>query len=44
MTPALAHDDDPVADIAHHVHVVLDEQHRGASVPDLPDMVEQALE
>jgi hypothetical protein len=27
---ALAHHDHPVADVTHHVHVVLDEQHRGA--------------
>ena len=40
---ALGHDDDPVGDVAHHVHVVLDEQHGHAEVLEVEDVVEQRL-
>ena len=40
---ALGHHDDPVGDVAHHVHVVLDEQHGHAQVLQVEDVVEQRL-
>ena len=41
--PALRHDDDPVGDVADHVHVVLDEQHGHAVLAQLLDVAEQRL-
>jgi hypothetical protein len=43
MTPALGHDDDPVADVADHVHVVLDEQDGHPVLAQLLDVAEQRL-
>jgi len=40
---ALSHHHDPVADVPHHVHVVLDEEHRRALVAQRLDVIEQAL-
>ena len=40
---ALRHHDDPVGDVAHHVHVVLDEEHGHAEVLEVEDVVEQRL-
>jgi hypothetical protein len=40
---ALGHDDDPVGDVPHHVHVVLDEQHGHPLVLEVEDLVEQRL-
>ena len=40
---ALGHHDDPVGDVADHVHVVLDEQHRAALVAQRLHVPEQRL-
>ena len=40
---ALGHHDDPVGDVADHVHVVLDEEHRHALVAQVLDVAEQRL-
>ena len=40
---ALGHHDHPVGDVAHHVHVVLDEEHGHALVLEVEDVVEQRL-
>ncbi len=40
---ALGHHHHPVRDVAHHVHVVLDEQHRHALVPQRLDVAEERL-
>ena len=40
---ALGHDDDPVGDVPHHVHVVLDEEHGHALVAEALDVAEQRL-
>ena len=40
---ALGHHDDPVGDVAHHVHVVLDEEHGAAVVPQRLHVTEQRL-
>ena len=37
----LGHDDDPVADVADHVHVVLDEEHRHALLAQVLDVLQQ---
>ena len=41
--PALGHHHDPVGDVAHDVHVVLDEQHGHALVAQGLDVPEQRL-
>jgi hypothetical protein len=41
--PAFGHHDHPVADVLHHVHVVLDEQHGHALVAQVGHVPEQAL-
>ena len=40
---ALRHHDDPVGDVADHVHVVLDEQHGHAVLAQVLDVAEQRL-
>ena len=40
---AFGHDDHPVGDVAHHVHVVLDEEHRHAEILEVEDVIEQRL-
>jgi len=40
---ALVHDDDPVADRHHHVHVVLDHAHGRVPRPQVLDMLQQLL-
>src|SRR3954471_7521004 len=41
--PALRHDDDPVGDLAHNVHVVLDEEHGHPLLLEVEDVAEQRL-
>ena len=43
MIAALGHHDDPVADVAHDVHVVLDEHHGNALDPQALHVAEQRL-
>ena len=43
MIRPCGHHDDPVGDVADHVHVVLDEEHRHAVLAQVLDVPEQAL-